>query len=153
MVARIVTVSDKQVEVNEFPRVVADIIKGWEPIKEDDLRLNQEVYQSRYLASVPVERISGLVSCESMSNLFSNKPIYLALKTFSPGIQGISYFRKLRACSCQTVPSIPVPVSGNDHEDVCHVANRRIPREPQGMSSQNVCEAQYGVTGPLLLIA
>jgi hypothetical protein len=29
MVARIVTVSDKQVEVNEFPRVVEDTSKGW----------------------------------------------------------------------------------------------------------------------------
>jgi hypothetical protein len=35
MVASIVTVSDKQVEVNEFPRVVEDSSKGWEPIKED----------------------------------------------------------------------------------------------------------------------
>jgi hypothetical protein len=60
MVARIVTVSDKQVEVNEFPRVVKYAIKGWEPIKDDYLRLNQEVYQSRYLVSVPLERISGL---------------------------------------------------------------------------------------------
>jgi hypothetical protein len=35
MVASIVTVSDKQVEVNESPRVVEDSRKGWEPIKED----------------------------------------------------------------------------------------------------------------------
>jgi hypothetical protein len=60
MVARIATVSDKQVEVNEFPRVVEDVNKEWEPIKEDYLRLNQEVYQLRYLTSVPVERISVL---------------------------------------------------------------------------------------------
>jgi hypothetical protein len=60
MVARIVTVSDKQVEVNEFPRVVEDASKGLEPIKEYYLRLNQEVYQSRYLTSVPVEGVSGL---------------------------------------------------------------------------------------------
>jgi hypothetical protein len=33
MVARIVTVSDKHVAVNEFPRVVEDASKGWEPIK------------------------------------------------------------------------------------------------------------------------
>jgi hypothetical protein len=37
MVARIVTVSDKQVEVNEFPRVVEDSSKVWEPIQEDYL--------------------------------------------------------------------------------------------------------------------
>jgi hypothetical protein len=60
MVARIVTVGDKQVKINEFPRVVEDASKGWEPIKEDYQRLNQEVYQSRYLMSVPVESISGL---------------------------------------------------------------------------------------------
>jgi hypothetical protein len=32
MVARNVTVSDTQVEVYEFPRVVEDASKGWEPI-------------------------------------------------------------------------------------------------------------------------
>jgi hypothetical protein len=37
MLARIFTVSDKQVEFNEFPRVVEDARKGWEPIKEDYL--------------------------------------------------------------------------------------------------------------------
>jgi Tfp pilus assembly protein PilP len=47
IVARIVTVGDEQVEINECPRVVEDASKGWEPIKEDYLRLNQEVYQSR----------------------------------------------------------------------------------------------------------
>jgi hypothetical protein len=35
MLASIVTLSDKQVEVNEFPRVAEDSSKGWEPIKED----------------------------------------------------------------------------------------------------------------------
>jgi hypothetical protein len=40
MVAMSATVSDKQVEVNEFPRVVEDYSKGWEPTKEDYLRLN-----------------------------------------------------------------------------------------------------------------
>jgi hypothetical protein len=60
MVARIVTMSDKQVEVNSFPRFFEDANKGWEPINEDYLRLNQDVYQLRYLMSLPVERISGL---------------------------------------------------------------------------------------------
>jgi hypothetical protein len=59
MVARIFTVSDKQVEANEFPRVVEDASKLWEPIKYDYLQLDQEIYQSRYLVSVPMEQISG----------------------------------------------------------------------------------------------
>jgi hypothetical protein len=62
------------------------------------------------------------------------------------------YFRKVQACSCQTVPSISIPVSGNEHEDVCHVANHHIPRKRQGMSPQNICEARYGVTWPLWLL-
>jgi hypothetical protein len=45
MLARIDTVSDNQVEFNEFPIVVEDASKGWYTIKEDYLRLNQEVYQ------------------------------------------------------------------------------------------------------------
>jgi hypothetical protein len=73
-------------------------------------------------------------------------------KHVSPDIQGISSSRKVRACWCQAVPSISVPVSGNDHEDVCHVANRHIPIKRQCMSPQNVCEARYDVTWPLWLL-
>jgi hypothetical protein len=62
-------------------------------------------------------------------------------KCFCSEIELISYFRKVRACRWQTVPSLSVPVSGNEHEDVCHVTNRCISKKRQGKSSQNVCEA------------
>jgi hypothetical protein len=100
-----------------------------------------------------VERISGLAfvqKCEQLIQQSAN--IFGMTNVFSPEIQGMYYFRKVRACWCQTVPSISVPVSGNTHEDVFHVANYRIPRKCQGMSSQNVCEARYGITGPLWLL-
>jgi hypothetical protein len=153
MVARSVTVSDKHVEVNEFPRVFEDASKGWEPMNEDFPQLRQEVYQSRYLTSVPVERISGLAFMRKYEQLIQQSTYIFDMKNvFSPEIQGIYYFRKVRACWCQTVPSISVPVSGNEHEDTCHVSNRRIPRKRQGISPQNVCEARYSVTGPLWLL-
>jgi hypothetical protein len=84
MVARIVTVSDKQFEFHEFPRVVEDSRKGWEPINEDYLWLNQEVYQARYLTSVPLERISGLAfvwkyekRIQQSADLFVIKKVFL----------------------------------------------------------------------------
>jgi hypothetical protein len=142
MVARIVTVCDKQVEVNEIPRVVEDARKGWEPIEEDYLILNQEVYQSRYLMSVPVEKISGLAFVREYEQLIQQlADIFGMTNVFCSEIELISYFRKVRACRWQTVPSLSVPVSGNEHEDVCHVTNRCISKKRQGKSSQNVCEA------------
>jgi hypothetical protein len=49
-----------ELAVNHFPTVVKDPIRGWTPISEDYFRMNEEVYQSKWLIVVPASRIKSI---------------------------------------------------------------------------------------------
>jgi hypothetical protein len=49
-----------ELAVNPFPTVVKDPLRGWAQILADHFRMNEEVYQSKWLLIVPASRIKSI---------------------------------------------------------------------------------------------
>jgi hypothetical protein len=50
-----------ELAVTPFPTVVKDPIRGWTPLSEDYFRMNEELYQSKWLIFVPASRIKSII--------------------------------------------------------------------------------------------
>jgi hypothetical protein len=65
-----------ELAVNPFPTLVKEPLRGWTPISEDHFRMNEEVYQSKWLIVVPASRIKSIAMVKKY-DILKGESVYI----------------------------------------------------------------------------